>query len=973
MDNSKISEIRAGQETAFIDKYADSNLAYQPQFVSNDWEQGKKVLSTIEDELMHCDSFAISVAFITEGGITPLLQTFEELEYKKIPGKILTTDYLNFSQPKALKKLNSLQNIEVKMYRTDDGKEGFHTKGYIFKNEEVYQIIVGSSNMTLTALTRNREWNIRLVSTEQGKFAENIIGEFNELWNSDHAQKLDDCIKEYETAYKVSKKQRQIAAEDQVVPIDAYKLKPNSMQIKFIRNLDQLRRDGASKALLISATGTGKTFAAAFAMREQHQKKVLFIVHREQIAKQAMRSFRTVFGSGVSYGLISGNSKDFNCDLIFSTMQMMSKSEIMQKFKPDTFSTIIIDEVHRAGAPSYQRIMDYFKPEFWLGMTASPDRMDGFDIYELFDHNIANEIRLQQAMEDDLLCPFHYFGITDIEIEGDVEKNRDTRDFNRLVSDERVRHILDKAEYFGYSGERIKGLVFCSRRDEGRELAAKFTEKGYPSEFLCGDDSQEKREDCISRLTGEKNENSLSYIFTVDIFNEGVDIPEINQVIMLRPTQSPIIFIQQLGRGLRKADGKEFVVILDFIGNYNNNYMIPTALSGDSSYNKDNMRRYVASGTRMIPGSSSIHFDEIARKRIYNSIDIAKTNDTKMLKEAYQNLKYKLGRIPGITDFEEHGSVDVLKFFDKFGSYHAFLKRYESDYDISFSSSEEAILEYVSRKLVSGKRPDELIILQEIMESKPDILKYYRDALLRVKGEEPTKRETRSAFNYLANTFWKTADKKRFKDCVFLEKDGENYDVSADLKKMLLNNDFRFELEGLVDFGLARYERYYSDTYKDTSFVLYRKYTYEDVCRLLNWKENENALNIGGYKYEKETATLPVFINYEKPTDAIPYEDRFISPKNLIAFSKHPRSINSPDADHIYKRTEADANNRIFLFVRKNKDDKETKEFYFLGEVNAVGEPKPVTMKKTADSAFEINYELEVPVREDLYEYIVNS
>ena len=159
----------------------------------------------------------------------------------------------------------------------------------------------------------------------------------------------------------------------------------------------------------------------------------------------------------------------------------------MQKFKPDTFSTIIIDEVHRAGAPSYGRIMDYFKPEFWLGMTASPDRMDGFDIYELFDHNIANEIRLQQAMEDDLLCPFHYFGITDIEIEGDVEKNRDTRDFNRLVSDERVRHILDKAEYFGYSGERIKGLVFCSRRDEGRELAAKFTEKGYPSEFLCGD------------------------------------------------------------------------------------------------------------------------------------------------------------------------------------------------------------------------------------------------------------------------------------------------------------------------------------------------------------------------------------------------------------------------------------------------------------------------------------------------------
>lgn len=241
-------------------------------------------------------------------------------------------------------------------------------------------------------------------------------------------------------------------------------------------------------------------------------------------------------------------------------------------------------------------------------MTATPDKRDdnleGRNIYEIFNHQIAYEIRLQDAMEEDLLCPFHYFGITDLDIIADAGKSSGEKveNFRYLISEERVENVMKQAEYFGYSGDRVKGLIFCSRIDEAKELSKKFNDKGWRTLVLSGSDSEEARAAAIERLAGEESEDALDYIISVDIFSEGVDVPEINQVIMLRPTESPIVFIQQLGRGLRKAENKEYVVVLDFIGNYRNNFMIPIALSGDRSYNKDNIRRYVTEGGRVIPG-----------------------------------------------------------------------------------------------------------------------------------------------------------------------------------------------------------------------------------------------------------------------------------------------------------------------------------------------------------------------------------
>lgn len=977
LQNDKITTLQTAIQTAYLDHTINSNLAYRPEFVSNNYKLGKKVLVSIEEELQRCEEFCISVAFITKSGITPLLQTLKDLEQKNIPGKILTTNYLMFTEPEALEKLAGLKNIELKMFLTSAETGGFHTKGYIFRKEEIYRIIIGSSNVTLSAITKNKEWNTKIVSTEQGELTQAVLQEFDELWRDKHTLAFEDFIDSYRQEYlneKMIRKQKQQAVSEQVVELENYLLKPNKMQIAFVKNVMEMRAQHIDRALLLSSTGTGKSLASAFMLREMGTKRALFVVHREQIAKQTVKSYKRVFGSSRTYGLLSGNSRELEADFLFATMLMLSKEEILSHYIPEEFDVIILDECHHAGAESYQKIMRYFKPKFWLGMTASPDT-NQYDIYSIFDHHIAYEIRLQQALEEDLLCPFHYFGITDLEINGEVfDDNAGVKNFSNLISDARVDYVIDKANYYGFSGDRVKGLIFCSRKDEAKELSKKFNERGLRTEVLTGEDDQERRESVIARLTNDEDGDAqLDYIFTVDIFNEGVDIPEINQVIMLRPTQSPVVFIQQLGRGLRKYEGKEYVVILDFIGNYMNNFMIPIALSGDRSYNKDAMRRYIREGARVIPGSSTIHFDEISKKRIYASIDTARTNDMKLLRESYRALKYKLGRIPTIQDFKKFGSVDVTKIFEKCGSYHNFLKKYEIEYHVHLTNQEEIIIEYFSKKLIAYKRIHELEMLKMLI-CRGNRLLQYRKRLQEKYHVSMNEQVERSVISNLKNEFPKEEERRKYSECDLVEKNTDgSYSLSSKFQKALLNENFKQMILELLNFGIEQWKEKYGQIYRDTNFTLYQKYTYEDVCRLLNWKKNLNAQNIGGYYYDSDTKTLPVFINYHKAEDAIAYEDRFVSEGHLIALSKHPRKITSSDAVHIYKQSEEDKNNRIFLFVRKNKDDNEAKEFYFLGEIFAEGKPRQIYMEKTHDNAFEIDYRLDVPVRSDIYDYIVSD
>ncbi len=733
--------------------------------------------------------------------------------------------------------------------------------------------------------------------------------------------------------------------------------------------------------------GTGKTYASAFAMRELGFKKVLFLVHRNQIAKQAIKSFTNVFGKSVSFGMISGTlgRAEYDKDYVFATIQTFSKDEVLKKYTKNHFEAIIYDEAHHTAADSYKKVIDYFTPRLSLGMTATPDKrddnMEGRNIYEIFNHQIAYEIRLNDAMEENLLCPFHYFGITDLEIISDniMTKEEQLLNFRYLTSEERVDHVLDKAQYFGFSGDRVKGLIFCSRVEEAKELSRKFNKRGLRTEVLTGADSENMRANAIERLAGEDCFDALDYIFSVDIFSEGVDVPEINQVIMLRPTQSPIVFIQQLGRGLRKSDQKEYVVVLDFIGNYTNNFMIPIALSGDRSYNKDTIRRYIAEGGRVIPGASSVHFDEISKKKIYQAIDTANFSDIKLIKENYLNLKNKLGRIPNLLDFDAHGEMDILRIFDNnsLGSYYKFLVKYEKEYTIRFTEEQEKVIEFISKKLANGKRIHELELLNRMLRYQKGLLNILKKSLQENYGIQIDQNAEENIVNVMTNEFPTSASKKTYDACVFVEKQQEkagDYQISKSFEQMLENSDFYTMVQELIDFGIDRYRKNYQQRYQDTNLVLYQKYTYEDACRLLNWNHNEVPLNIGGYKFDKRTKTFPVFINYDKMediSDTTKYEDHFTSARSLIAVSKSGRGLESEDVQNFLQAKERGI--AVHLFVRKNKDDKISKEFYYLGKIHASGFAKEFTMTNTEKSAVEIEWILDTPVREDVYEYLVRG
>lgn len=954
--------------TGLVDFTVESDESLRPKLLYNDTYRGSTVLADIEYQLKNCASFWFSVAFITKSGLIVLKETLKELMLKnpQIKGKILTTDYLFFNEPDALRELLQFTNLETRVFT----EEHFHTKGYMFSKGEMKTFIVGSSNLTQTALKSNKEWNLKVTSLEQGELIKESDIEFHHMWSRAQVLSQEWIESVYEPLYKEQKKNR---TSKPIERIRTYILEPNAMQQFAIQALTDLRNKQQKKALLVSATGTGKTYLAAFDVRNFKPKKTLFLVHREQILRQALESFKDVLGENIKAGLLSGSYHEVESDYLFSTVQMMSKLEVMKQFQPEYFDYIIIDETHKAGADSYQRIINYFNPQFLLGMTASPERTDDYDIFKLYDNNIAYEIRLQQAMEMDLLCPFHYFGVTELMVDGQLID--DNTEFRYLVSDERVSNIIEKAEFYSHCGDRVKGLIFCSTNKEAQELSQLFNRRGYHTVALSGSNSQEEREEAVEKLEQTQLENSLDYIFTVDIFNEGIDIPQVNQVIMLRPTQSAIIFVQQLGRGLRKAQDKEYVVVIDFIGNYQKNFLIPIALSGDRSYNKDTIRKYVAEGNRVIPGCSTIHFDEVTKKRIYESIDSANFNDVRLIKDSYFQLKNKLGRIPNLSDFDKFGEMDVLRIFDNnsLGSYYKFLVKYEKDYKIRLDAKQEICVEYISKKFASGKRVHELEILRRLLAYQNKLFSYMKQTMPQEYHIEMSEKTKENLCNIMMNKFATGSGKDTYKDCIFLESDGNDYKISQEYMNMLTDQNFKNIVQELINFGIARYKQNYADRYQNTSFKLYSKYTYEDVCRLLKWEKGEVALNIGGYKYDKKTKTYPVFINYDKADDiqdTVRYEDRFVNQNTMIAISKSGRSLSSED---VYTALHAkELGVEMELFVRKNKDDKISKEFYYLGKIMATGQAKEFVMPNTTKTAVEIQYKLLTPIQQDLYDYITS-
>ena len=900
-------------------------------------EKETNVYSTICKQLRDCEEFLFNVAFITDDGLIMLKHTLEET---KCRGKIITSDYLAFNSPKTFKELMKLksQRLEIRIY----GKDNFHAKGYVFKKGSEYRALIGSSNLTANALKKNTEWNVLTSSYLDGTFIKEIIDEFNNEWNKETVELTDEWIENYSRKYEVNRKFIEGGNEfikDENTP------EPNKMQAEALANLASLRENGENKALLISATGTGKTYLSAFDAYNFNPNKVLFIAHRGKLLVDAQKSFKNIFGD-IPSSIYKGSNKENNCRLIFASIQTLAKQENLRTFKEDEFDYIVVDEAHHSCGETYKRVLNYFKPKFLLGMTATPERMDGGNIFSFYDHNIAYEIRLNDALEYNLLCPFHYFGINDFTIDGEA---KDTDDFKKLVSDQRVKLVMEKANYYGYSGDRVKGLIFVSRLNEAKELSELFNQRGWHTDVISGEGSEEDREKKIESLESDEL-NSLDYIISVDVLNEGVDIPSVNQIIMLRPTQSAIIFVQQLGRGLRKTDSKKYVVVLDFIANYDKSYLIPIALSGDKSYQKENYRRFINEADVTIPGIATVEFDEIVKEKIFKQITNTNISTKKEIFNEYTKLKNMLGRIPDYDDFLKYDTIDLNLIFKEYKNYYSFLKEKEKDYKLTFSNDEVDYINFLTVEFGNGKRIDELEYIERIIDDKPLVF-----------NDNP---KDKCIENYLNTTFMDQPNKDRYHEKKILNENGR---INEIFEKCLGNNDFVLELKKIINYIKQVYANKYTNTYKDTDLVLYERYTRKDVCRLLNWYKILTGIIIGGYKYDALSNSMAVFVTYNKDVEetkaSLMYEDEFIDPKKIVCISKNKVKLSSPEIVRL--KAQKNSGLKVHLFVKKFKGED---DFYYLGEINYEDAQEVIEKKNVR-----ITYTLDTPCKDSVYDYLTTK
>ena len=625
----------------------------------NELEYGTDALTGGQDKRMYlyyqllnslkrADSVDIVVSFLMESGVRMLLGELDNALKRGAKIRILTGNYLGITQPSALYLIKHKLGEQVDLRFYNEKNRSFHPKSYMFHYKDYSTIYIGSSNISKSALTSGIEWNYRFSSKTDSHNYEKFYNTFLDLFEHHSIVIDDDELKRYSKNWHrpaVSKDLDRYDLQDDETTNNLALFEPRGAQIEALCALENTRAEGAGRALVQAATGVGKTYLAAFDSKDY--ERVLFVAHREEILKQAAQSFKNVRNSD-DYGFFDGESKCTDKSMIFASVATLGRSEYLNNkyFASDYFNYIVIDEFHHAVNDQYQRIVNYFKPQFLLGLTATPERMDGRNIYEICDYNVPYEISLKEAINKGMLVPFHYYGIfddTDYSKLHIVRGRYDEKELNETYIGNVHRYELIYKYYCKYGSRQALG--FCCSKEHAREMAREFSSRGIPSVAVFSDASgeyTEKRKVAIQKL---KN-GEIRAIFSVDMFNEGVDITSVDMVMFLRPTESPIVFLQQLGRGLRKCRGKEFLTVLDFIGNYEKAGRVRFLLEGKSDMYREGCH---LSDTLRFPDDCMVDFD-------LKLIDLFAEMDRKHLKfkdqviNEYFRVKDLLGKRPTRLD-----------------------------------------------------------------------------------------------------------------------------------------------------------------------------------------------------------------------------------------------------------------------------------------------------------------------------------
>ncbi|PBB06971.1 DNA repair helicase [Salimicrobium humidisoli] len=903
----------------------------EPRLIVN--TQTESLLQELKTSLETCRSFYFSVAFLNFSGLQLLLEALKEAETAGVEGKILTSTYLNFTDPEALRKLREFPLIESKVFVTD--KTGFHTKAYIFEYEDCYKVIIGSSNITQHALKSNVEWNVELISKQHAAFMDRVISEFNDLW--ERSRRVDDEFLHDYT--ELVRNLKETVTHQSLVYEKSTYVTPNSMQTRAMENLDRLRGIGEKKALVVAATGTGKTYMSAFDVRRERPKRLLFVVHREEILQKAKETFEYFLHNfHVSFGLLTGTQKDMDADYLFANIRTLHN--YYESFDPGTFDYIIYDEAHHVTAPTYQEVFDYFDAVFTLGMTATPERGDQQSIFEQFDQNVALEVRLHDALEDDIIVPFHYFGITDIdEVDlRDVSIDDIDEMTRRLKVNERVDFIIENMEFYGWDGKKRKGLGFCASREHATYMAEEFRKRGIPSLAMDGENTGVERQEAIRRL--ESDESEIEFLFTVDIFNEGVDIPSVNTVLMLRPTNSPIVFIQQLGRGLRKHEGKEFLTVLDFIGNHAKTFLIAIALNGQRYYDKESLKVAISTGFAHLPGATHIEMDEISKERILTQIDRESFMSMTYLREQYQEFKrVRAGKTPHwLMDYYTYENApDPVSFIRKKNTYLEFVAATEKDDHLKELSADETFIKTLKwlSSMLPLKRSYDFAVLRALVHKRALTREEARTEMEKWVEEVP-EASVEHALCYVNQEFFDSGMRKRTPKLVSY--DGDRAERTLLFDKLLSNPEYRAYLLDVLEYGLLRYEREFGSRYYGIPhFKLYEQYQMADAALLSNYRKSHSAFRGSGLLQNGNDYFL--FIDLHKEADikeSINYNDKLISRTQFQWETPNSTRQDSERGKNILHNRERGI--RLHLFVRKYKQIENgfTEPYIYIGEGDAL-------------------------------------
>ena len=786
------------------------------------------LINRLKTSIKNATTIDIIVSFLMESGVKLLLQDLKEALNRGVKIRILTGNYLKITQPQALYLLKSELKDKVDLRFYNNPNKSFHPKAYMFHNPIDSEIYIGSSNISRGALTSSIEWNYRFLKSTAPNDFKVFYDTFEDLFNNHSLIITDEVLKDYSkqwtrpNIYKDIEKEE--SKEDNVINI----FEPRGAQIEALYSLEKSREEGFDKGLVVAATGIGKTYLSAFDSAKYN--KILFVAHREEIIKQAAQSFKNVRNSD-DIGFFYSNQKDTKNSFIFALVQTLGKEQYLNEeyFSKDYFDYIIVDEFHHAVSSNYKKIIDYFTPKFLLGLTATPERLDSKDVFALCDYNMVYEVRLKDAINKGWLVPFRYYGIYDETVNyEDIDykngKYDDKQLEEALMLNKRGEVILN--HYLKYNSKRAIG--FCTSRHHAEYMAKVFNENNIPSAAVYSGEKgeySEERNIALSKLTS----GELKVIFSVDMFNEGLDVPAIDMVMFLRPTQSPTIFLQQLGRGLRKFKDKKYLNVLDFIGNYKKANLVPFLLSG-KEYSASECKKN-KQGDYEFPEECIVDFDfkiiDIFKKQAEREMKV-KDKVKEQFEVVTQMLGYRPSRVELFTYIDDEVYQNIRsKAMNPFSNYLEYIKENDKlthDEEILYNSRGREFINMIETTSMSKtyKMPVLLAFYNygdvKMEISEDDIYKsfynFYRKGsnkvdMLKDKGTREFETWDKKKYVSLANNnpikfLLKTHGE------FFKEKEECLIALQDDLKDIISNEAFKKHMKDSIDF---RVESYYKNRF----------------------------------------------------------------------------------------------------------------------------------------------------------------